>query len=109
MGHTSSRGAVRSSFLGDPAEKFSCRKPQFRPRKKKGAKKKETPPGALPPDPQDLSLSCQNGSQKPGGQQKTKPDISFVTKTGHFHLSRTAKKGTCYDWTRRSYGAFGIT
>jgi hypothetical protein len=61
----------------------------FGPRKKKGAKKKATPLGASPPDPQDLSLSCQAGSQKPGGEQKTKPDISFVKKTGHFNLSKT--------------------
>jgi hypothetical protein len=66
----------------------------FGPRKKKGAKKKATPLGASPPDPQDLSLSCQDGSQKPGGEQKTKPDISFVKKTGHFNLSRTDQDKT---------------
>jgi hypothetical protein len=32
------------------------------------------------------------------GEQKTKPDISFVKKTGHFNLSTTGGKNSDYEW-----------
>jgi hypothetical protein len=62
---------------------------RFRQRKKKGAKKKETYPGGFAPRPPGFIALVPRWLSKTKGEQKTKPDISFVKKTGHFNLSRT--------------------
>ena len=101
---------VRSSFLGHPGAKFVVENSRFRPRAKRGQKRKEPrlveTPGmknqqetgplrrASPPDPQNFIAGVSRGLAKnPGGTKD---------KTGPFNRSRT-QAGESLD-THRSGG-----
>jgi hypothetical protein len=68
-------------------------KERKKPKKRKGPKEKKPTWGLCPHTPRIYRFGAKMAS-KPGGEQKTKPDISFVKKTGHFNLSRTHKSLT---------------
>jgi hypothetical protein len=65
---------------------------RFRPRKKKGAKKKEKSLWGLCPQTPRIYRFGAKMALKTLGEQKAKPDTSFVKKTGHFNLSGQTRR-----------------
>jgi hypothetical protein len=58
-------------------------------KEKRSKKERKTAWGLCPQTPRIYRLGAKMALKKTEREQTTKPDISLVKKSGHFHLSRT--------------------